>query len=189
MWTIVSFWTVTLCGTSCFNNLCYFNQLWYSSKLVQRRPSTGKSQVRRPSCTISATLLGTYPGHPALTQVKSWAFLIFYFYDRFSVLHHGSWTKTHCGAGHFRPPDHVRTFWNCKGGGRSLLWRFCCEVSAVYICYQRYSQSASLSTGNQIVRMVRKKHIPRSLNVTRYVGQPTECDILSRGSRCQELRV
>ena len=51
------------------------------------------------------------------------------------------------------------------------------------IRYQRYSSSATLSTGNRLVRMVRKKHIPRSLNVagyaikTWYAGQPTECDI------------
>ena len=34
------------------------------------------------------------------------------------------------------------------------------------IHYQRYSQSASLSTGNRLVRMVHHKHIPPSLNVT-----------------------
>ena len=55
--------------------------------------------------------------------------------------------------------------------------------------YQRYSSSATLSTGNRLVRMVRKKHIPRSLNVagyaikTWYAGQPTECDI------CREAHV
>ena len=49
-------------GQFFFYNLCYLDQLWYSSKLVERRPSTGKSQVGRlvrPSCTISVTLLGT----------------------------------------------------------------------------------------------------------------------------------
>ena len=57
------------------------------------------------------------------------------------------------------------------------------------IRYQRYSSSASLSTGNRLVRIVRKKHIPRSLNVagyaikTWYAGQPTECDI------CREAHV
>ena len=57
------------------------------------------------------------------------------------------------------------------------------------IRYQRYSSSATLSTGNRLVRMVRKKHIPRSLNVagyaikTWYAEQPTECDI------CHEAHV
>ena len=57
------------------------------------------------------------------------------------------------------------------------------------IHYQRYSSSASLSTGNRLVRMVHKKHIPRFLNVagyaikTWYVGQPTESDI------CREAHV
>ena len=51
------------------------------------------------------------------------------------------------------------------------------------IRYQRYSSSATLSIGNRLVRMVRKKHIPRSLNVagyaikTWYAGQLTECNI------------
>ena len=67
----VSFWKVTLggasgdYGTSCVYNMCYLDWLWYSLKLVERRPSTGNSQVRRlvrPSCTISVTLLGTYAG-------------------------------------------------------------------------------------------------------------------------------
>ena len=57
------------------------------------------------------------------------------------------------------------------------------------IRYQRYSSSATLSTGNRLVRMVRKIHIPRSLNVagyairTWYAGKPTECDI------CREAHV
>ena len=51
------------------------------------------------------------------------------------------------------------------------------------IRYQRYSSSATLSTGNRLVRLVRKKHKPRSLNVagyaikTWYAGQAAECDI------------
>ena len=36
------------------------------------------------------------------------------------------------------------------------------------IRYQRYSSSATLSTGNRLVRMVFKNHIPHSLNVTGY---------------------
>ena len=76
---IVSFWTVTFGGTSSdygtsgSYNLCYLDQLWYSSEIVVRRPSTGTSQVRRlvrPSLTIPVTLLGTYAGHPVLTQGK-----------------------------------------------------------------------------------------------------------------------
>ena len=57
------------------------------------------------------------------------------------------------------------------------------------IRYQRYSSSATLSTGNRLVRVVRKKHIPCSLNVagyaikTWYAGEPTECDI------CREAHV
>ena len=57
------------------------------------------------------------------------------------------------------------------------------------ICNQRYNSSATLSTGSRLVRMMRKKHIPRSLNVagyaikTWYAGQPTECDI------CREAHV
>ena len=57
------------------------------------------------------------------------------------------------------------------------------------IRYQRHSQSASPSTGNRLVQMVRHKHISRSLNVTGYAvktwyaGQPTECDI------CREAHV
>ena len=57
------------------------------------------------------------------------------------------------------------------------------------IRYQRYSSSATLSTGNRLVQLVRKKHIPRSLNVagyaikTWYAGQPTKCDI------CREAHV
>ena len=58
------------------------------------------------------------------------------------------------------------------------------------IRYQRCISSASLSTGNRLVRMVRKKHIPRSLNVARYAiktwyaGQPTECDIYHVAKNC-----
>ena len=57
------------------------------------------------------------------------------------------------------------------------------------IRYQRYSSSATLSTRNRLVRMLHKRHIPRSLNVagyaikTWYAGQPTECDI------CREAHV
>ena len=57
------------------------------------------------------------------------------------------------------------------------------------IRYQRYSSSATLSTGNRLARMVRKNDIPRSPNVagyaikTWYAGQPTECDI------CREAHV
>ena len=76
---IVSLCTVTLggtsgdCGTSDSYKVCYLDQLWYSSEIVVRSPSTGKSQVRRlvrPSLIIPVTLLGTYAGHPALTQGK-----------------------------------------------------------------------------------------------------------------------
>ena len=72
----VQFWTVTLvgtsvdCGTSGSYKVCYSEQLWYSSELVVRRPSSGESQVRRlvrPSLTIPVTLLGTYVEHPDLT--------------------------------------------------------------------------------------------------------------------------
>ena len=75
----VLFWRVTIrgtsgdCGTSGSYKVCYLVQLWYSSEIVVRRPSTGTSQVRRlvrPSLTIPVTLLGTYAGHPALTQGK-----------------------------------------------------------------------------------------------------------------------
>ena len=76
---LVSFWTVTIrgtsgdCGTSGSYKVCSLVQLWYSLEIVVRRPSTRTSQVRRlvrPSSTIPVTLLGTYAGHPALTQGK-----------------------------------------------------------------------------------------------------------------------
>ena len=52
------------------------------------------------------------------------------------------------------------------------------------IRFQRYSQSASLSPGNLLVPMVHQKHLPRSLNDTRYAvkkwyaGRPTAVRVI-----------
>ena len=63
----------------------------------------------------------------------------------------------------------------------------CGEVGDIR--YPRYSQSASLSTGNRLIQKARQKHLPRSLNDTGYAvktwyaSRPTECDI------CREAHV
>mgnify|MGYP000568539082 CR=1 FL=1 len=171
----VSFWTVTIrgtsgdCGTSGSYKVCYLEQLWHSLEIVVRRPSTRTSQVR--------ILVRVFDAPEAKNAAEQFM----------QATIHGVTCKVVESGPHVQLINIYHYPYEEDNAPLLAVLGGYGEVRDIR--YQRYSSSATLCTGNRLVRMVRKKHIPRSLNVagyaikTWYAGQPTECDI------CREAHV